>query len=145
MPELIRSVVSRMRTYVKDRRRSPRLRVRLLFSVSVCRKPNGNGLRRSERLQKGHTRDISIHGLGLNVPQIHVDGHHLAAEGSELELRLELPGGAIPMRVVPRRYERLDEPELGCNYLVGVQIVHIDEEDRRRYLSFVAQGLDGKF
>jgi len=49
------------------------------------------------------------------------------------------------MRVVPRRYERLDEPELGCNYLVGVQIVNIDEEDRRRYLSFVAQGLAGKF
>jgi hypothetical protein len=133
MPELIRSVVSRMRIYVKDRRRAPRLRIRLLFSVSVCRKPNGNGLRRSVRLQKGHTRDISIDGLGLNVPQIHLDGHHLAAEGSELELRLELPGGAIPMRVAPRRYERLDEPELGCNYLVGVQIVHIDEEDRRRF------------
>src|SRR5882672_1854052 len=144
MPELIRSVVSRMRIYVKDRRRQPRLRVRLLFSVSVCRKPNGNGLRH-DRLQKGHTRDISIDGLGLNVPQIHLDGHHLAAEGSELELRLELPGGAIPIRVVPRRYERLDEPELGCNYLVGVQIVNIDEEDRRRYLSFVAQGLEGKF
>src|SRR6266576_666906 len=145
MPELIRSVVSRMRTYVKDRRRSPRLPIRLMFSVSVCRKPNGNGLRRSERLQKGQTRDISIDGLGLNVPQIHLDGHHLAAEGSALELRLELPGGVVPMRVVSRRYERLGDPELGCNYFVGVQIVHIEDEDRRRYLSFVAQGLAGKF
>jgi hypothetical protein len=133
-----------MRIYVKDRRRAPRLRIRLLFSVSICRKPNGNGVRR-DRLQKGHTRDISIDGLGLNVPHIHLDGHHLAAEGSELELRLELPGGAIPIRVVPRRYERLDEPELGCNYLVGVHIVHMDDEDRTRYLSFVAQGLEGKF
>jgi hypothetical protein len=145
MPELIRSVVSRMRIYVKDRRRSPRLSVRLVFSIAVCRRPNGNGLRRSERLQKGHTRDIGIDGLGLNVPQIHLDGHHLAAEGSELELRLELPGGVIPMRVVPRRYERLDDPELGCNYFVGVQIAHIEDEDRRRYLDFIAQGLGGKF
>jgi hypothetical protein len=48
------------------------------------------------------------------------------------------------MRVAPRRYERLDEPELGCMYLVGVQIVHIDEEDRKRYLSFIAQGMEGK-
>jgi hypothetical protein len=141
MPELIRSVVSRMRIYVKDRRRSPRLRVRLLFSASVCRSKNGNGVQTRERLLKGHTRDIGANGLGLNVPQIHLDGHHLATEGSELELRLELPGGAVRMRVVPRRYERLDEPELGCIYLVGVQIAHIEEEDRGRYLSFIAQGV----
>ncbi|MDX6443204.1 MAG: hypothetical protein QOH71_278 [Blastocatellia bacterium] len=141
MPELIRSVVSRMRIYVKDRRRSPRLRVRLLFSAAVCRSPNGNGMRARERTLKGHTRDLSRNGLGLNVPQIHLDGHHLATEGNELELRLDLPGGPVMMRVAPRRYERLDEPELGCIYLVGVQIVQMDDEDRRRYLSFIAQGL----
>ena len=145
MPELIRSVVSRMRIYVKDRRRSPRFRVRLLFSVSVCRDPNGNGSSHRGRPLKGHTRDISMHGLALNVPQIHVDGHHLAAGGSELELRLELPGGAVLMRVGPRRYERLEEAELGCAYLVGVRILHIEEEDRERYLRFIAQGLEGKF
>ena len=145
MPELIRSVVSRMRIYVKDRRRSPRLRVRLLFSVSVCRQPNGNGKAQRGRPLKGHTRDLSMHGLALNVPQIHVDGHHVAAGGSELELRLELPGGAILMRVAPKRYERLEEPELGCAYLVGVRIVHIEEEDRQRYSAFIAQGLEGKF
>ena len=144
MPELIRSVVSRMRVYVKDRRRSPRLRVRLLFSASVCRSPNSNGMRARERTLKGHTRDLSNHGLALNVPQIHLDGHHLATEGNELDLRLDVPGGAIQMRVVPRRYERLEEPELGCAYLVGVRIVHMDDEDRRRYLSFIAQGLEGK-
>ncbi len=141
MPELIRSVVSRMRVYVKDRRRSPRLRVRLLFSAAVCRSPNGNGMRARERTLKGHTRDIGPNGLGLNVPHIHLDGHHLATEGNELELSLELPGGAIVLRVVPRRYERLEDPELGCAYLVGVQITHMDVEDRRRYLSFIASGL----
>jgi hypothetical protein len=86
-----------------------------------------------------------MNGMALNLPQIHVDGHHLAAEGSELELRLELPGGAISMRVISKRYERLEEAELGCNYLIGVRIVHIDEEDRQRYSSFIAQGLEGKF
>lgn len=143
MPELIRSVVSRMRVYVKDRRRAPRLRVRLLFSVSVCRGPNGNGSQR-ERVLKGHTQDISMNGLGLNVPQVHLDGHHLAAGERELQLRLELPGGFISMLVVPRRYERLEESELGCNYLIGTQISQIDDEDRRRYLSFIAQGFEGK-
>lgn len=141
MPELLRSVVSRLRFYVKDRRQSPRLRVRLLFTVSMSRKSNGNGLRQRERILKGHTRDISISGLGLNVPQVHLDGHHLAAEGRELELTLELPGSPISMLVVARRYERLEEAELGCNYLIGARIVQIDDEDRRRYLSFIKEGL----
>jgi hypothetical protein len=144
MPELIRSMVSRMRVYIKDRRRSPRLRLRLLFSASICRSPNGNGSQRHERVLKGHTRDISMNGLALNVPQIHLDGHHLAADGRELRLRLELPGGSISMLVSPIRYERLEEAELGCTYLIGVRISQMDDEDRRRYLSFVAQGLQGK-
>jgi hypothetical protein len=147
MPELIRSVVSRMRVYLSDRRRSPRLRIRLFFSVSVCRSPNGNGNGNGshrERVLKGHTRDISVNGLALNVPQVHLDGHHLAAGERELQLRLELPGGPISMVVVPSRYERLEESELGCNYLIGAQISQIDDEDRRRYLSLIAQGFGGK-
>jgi hypothetical protein len=144
MPELFRSMVSRMRVYIKDRRRSPRLRLRLLFSVSICRSPNGNGSQRHELVLKGHTRDISMNGLALNVPQIHLDGHHLAADGRQLKLKLELPGGPISMLVIPRRYERLEESELGCTYLIGVHISQMDDEDRRRYLSFVAQGLEGK-
>jgi hypothetical protein len=144
MPELIRSIVSRMRGYVKDRRRSPRLRIRLLFSVSVCRSQNGNGSQRHESVLKGHTRDIGTNGLALNVPQIHLDGYHLAADGRELHLRLELPGGPISMRVIPKRYERLDEAELGCNYLIGAQISKIGDEDRARYSSFVGEGLAGK-
>ncbi|MFS8085017.1 MAG: PilZ domain-containing protein [Acidobacteriota bacterium] len=142
MPELLRSVVSRVRVYVQDRRQSPRLRVRLLFTVSISRKVNGNGSPRRERIMKGHTRDISISGLALNVPQVHLDGHHLAAEGRELELKLELPGGPISMLVVSRRYERLEEPELGCNYLIGARIVQIDDEDRQRYMSFITEGLE---
>jgi hypothetical protein len=153
MPELIRSVVSRMRVYFRDRRLSPRLNIRLQFSVSVCRKANDNGIWRSgngngtqhrERVLRGHTRDIGVGGLALNVPQVHLDGHHLAAGERELRLKLELPGGEITMLVIPRHYERLEEAELGCNYLIGAEISQIDDEDRERYSSFIAHGLDGK-
>jgi hypothetical protein len=143
MPELIRSVVSRMRMYVKDRRSSPRLRVRLFFSISVGRKSNGNGSGQHERLLKGQTRDISRNGLALNVSQVHLDGHHLATEGRDLQLSLELPGGPISMHVTPRRYERLEEAELGSGYLIVVEIVQINDEDRRLYLSFITQSLQG--
>jgi hypothetical protein len=129
-----------MQVYVKDRRRSPRLRVRLLFSVSVCRSGNANGSSR-ELILKGHTRDLSTNGLALNVPQIHLNGHHLAAGGRELQLSLELPGGPISIVVAPRRYEQLEAAELGCNYLIGVRITKISEEDRQRYIAFITQSL----
>jgi hypothetical protein len=142
MPELIRSLVSRARIYFKDRRRSPRLRVRLLFSVSVQR--SSNGINSRQGILKGHTRDISANGLALNLPQAHLDGHHLAAEERKLHLKLELPDGPISMLVIPRRYERLDEAELGCGYLIAVRIVQITDEDRGRYSSFIARGLEGR-
>src|SRR5215510_2778719 len=124
MPELIRSAVSRMRLYFKDRRESPRLRTRLVFSVSIHRTTNGNGHRKSAHCIQGHTRDISADGLALLVPQVHLDGYHLAAERRELEVRLEFGGQpAVRMIVIPRRYEPLDEPELGCGYLIGAQII----------------------
>jgi hypothetical protein len=145
MPELVRSVVSRVRVYFKDRRQSPRLRVRLLFTVAIHRAGNGNGSGQRAHSLMGHTRDISRNGLALLVPQIHVDGHHLAADGRELEVRLEMGSSEpISMVVMPRRYERLEDAELGCNYLIGVRIARIDEADRMRYLSFFNEGLENR-
>ncbi len=146
MPELVRSVVSRVRVYFKDRRQSPRLRVRLVFSVGINRETNGNGHhQRSTRTLQGHTRDISAHGLALLVPQVHFDGHHLAAEGRELKVQLQISGGEpVSMIVMPRRYERLEEAELGCGYLIGARIVRIDEVDRDRYVRFIRDGLESR-
>ena len=143
MPELIRSVVSRVRTYLKDRRRSPRLCVRLVLSISVLRKANSNGTTAVSRTMKGHTRDISAKGLAMLLPQVHLGGYHLAAEGRELHLKLELPDGTIAMTVLPRRYEMLDDAELGCNYLIGAKIVEMSDQDRKRLESFIKQGLSG--
>ena len=41
MPELVRSVVSRFQGYFEDRRQSPRLRVRLQFTVALHRTTRG--------------------------------------------------------------------------------------------------------
>ena len=142
MPELVRSVVSRVRVYFKDRRQSPRLRVRLVFSVGIKREVNGNGSNRRAKTLQGHTRDVSVKGMALLVPQAHLDGHHLAAEG-ELKVELQIGSGdPISMNVAPRRYERLEETELGCAYLIGVRIMKINETDQARYLSFIREGLE---
>jgi len=143
MPELVRSVVSRVRVYFKDRRQSPRLRVRLVFSVGIKREVNGNGSNRRAKTLQGHTRDVSVKGMALLVPQVHLDGHHLAAEGRELTVELQIGSGdPISMIVAPRRYERLEEAELGCAYLIGVRIMKINEADQARYLSFIREGLE---
>lgn len=142
MPELIRSVVSRARIYFHDRRQSPRLRARLMFRVSIPRPLNGNGSGRPTHFLTGHTRDISANGLGLLVPCVHLNGRHLTADGCTLEVRLDLgTEEKIRMLVVPERYERLDDSELGCTYLIGARIVEIDEAERHRYLTYVTEGL----
>ena len=140
MPELIRSVVTRARVYFNDRRQSPRLPVRLMFTVSIVQAMSGKGS--IKHFLNGHTRDISAKGLGLLVPQIHLNGRHLAAEGCSLEVKLQM-GGETNVRIVvmPERYERLDEPELGCAYLIGARIVTIEEETRFRYLNYIKEGL----
>ena len=140
MPELIRSAVSRVRRYFRDRRRSPRVRVRVAFSLSALRHTKLKCLNSRIQAIKGHTRDLSVHGLGLLLPQIHLEGYHLAAEGREMQLVLELAAGRVSMVVVPKRYEKLDRSELGCHYLIGARIVRIDEADRRRYEDFIASG-----
>lgn len=142
MPELIRSAVSKVHLYFKDRRQAPRLRTRLVFAVSIVQSMNGNRGPRATQCLKGHTRDISADGVALLVPQICLNGHHLATGGQELEVRLEIGAEApIRMLVVPRRYERLEESELGCAYLIGARILQIEEADRARYLNFVNEGL----
>ena len=142
MPEVIRSVVSRVRVFFKDRRQSPRLPMRLPFTVSIHRESELNGARKRAQTLRGYTRDISEDGLGLLVSQVHLDGHHLAAGGRELDVELELDRhNSISMRVMPRRYERLEEPESGCSYLIGAGIVSLAEADRSRYLEFVAENL----
>lgn len=141
MPELIRSVVSRVRVFFSDRRQSPRLRTRLQFSISVPRKAKTMGGVSSDQVLKGHTRDISVSGVAMMLPQVHFGGHHLAAERRELHLRLELPTGPMDMVVAPRRYEKLDDSELGCSYLIGARIVQIADTDRKLLEKFIADGL----
>ncbi|MGZ8842187.1 MAG: PilZ domain-containing protein [Pyrinomonadaceae bacterium] len=142
MPELIRSVVTRARVFFHDRRQTPRLQVRLIFTVSIPHPTNGNGSHKPTHFLNGHTRDISAKGLALLVPQVHLNGRHFAAEGCGLELRLQMGSDtAVQMLVMPERYERLDEAELGCSYLIGARIVKIDEETRHRYLNYISEGL----
>ena len=136
--ELARSIVSRFRQFVGDRRHARRVRARLPFTVSLAGPAkNQNGSRRMSSL-KGHTLDLSSTGLALIVPTIIVGEHHLVNENRNLNVRLELPDGVVEMQVTPIRYESLDDHRTETGYLIGARIVSIDETDQARFMKYVA-------
>src|SRR2546422_6468606 len=87
MAELARSIVSRMRQFVGDRRHMKRQRVRLAFSLSIpSRAKSLNGPRRISSMD-GHTLDLSETGMSLVVPAIRLGEHHLVGENRSLNVR----------------------------------------------------------
>jgi c-di-GMP-binding flagellar brake protein YcgR len=137
--ELARSIVSRFRQFIGDRRHARRVQVRLPFTVSLAGSPKSqNGSTRIKSL-KGHTLDLSPTGLALIVPAIIVSEHHLVNENRNLNVRLELPDGVVEIQVSPIRYESLDEHRTETGYLIGTRIVSIAEADQGRYKTYVSE------
>lgn len=137
MPELARSLVSHLRRFVGDRRRTKRQKTRLAFTLSLAGAAiKINGARQSAAL-KGHTLDVSVNGIALIVPSILLGEHHLVGENRKLNVKLELPEGMIEMKVVPIRYESLEEHETETGYLIGAKIVEVSETDRERFTQYV--------
>ena len=133
MSELPRRIVSTLRRYIGNRRRSRRAHVRLNFTLSLSDpRTSSNGLRRLPSLH-GHTLDISKTGMALILPAIRIGGHYLVGNDRKLHLELELPNGPVELTVVPVRYESLGDYGEESGYLVGTKIVDLSEVDRTRF------------
>ena len=135
MSELPRRIVSQIRRFIGNRRRSKRVRTRLSFTLSLSDpRVNMNGGRRLPTLD-GYTLDVSITGLALVVPAIRIGEHYLAGADRELHVKLELPSGPVEMKVVTVRYENLED---GSGYLIGARIREISDADRASFEKYVA-------
>ncbi|MEO8434044.1 MAG: PilZ domain-containing protein [Pyrinomonadaceae bacterium] len=139
MPELFRSLAAKLREYIKDRRHAERRKVELPVTVSLIEKVKKVNSRKPLATLRGHTLDISADGLAIVVSAIHIDGHYLVGEGRILLVELELPDGPAQIKVNPVRYERLDEEESLAGYLIGSGIAHISDDDRKRFMAYIAQ------
>lgn len=84
----------------------------------------------------GHTLDVSATGLALVVPAIRIGEHYLAGDDRKLHVKLELPDGAVEMRVTTVRYESLED---GTGYLIGARILEMSESDRASFDKYVAK------
>ena len=139
MPELVRSIASRLREFVGNRRRAQRYRAQLPLSVSLQRTNAGNSGKGSARVPSlaGHTRDISSSGLALVVPAIRIGDRYLTGEDRKLHIQLELPDGIAHLQAVPVRYEQLEREGIETGYLIGVKITEISDADRARLNQYV--------
>lgn len=119
MPELLRSITSRLRDFVGNRRRAQRHRVKLsAFVVVLDATP---GVPPSAGLA-GSTYDASDGGLGLLLPAVRVGGRYLVGEGVKLRITLKLDGASARLYGTPVRYEQMDEAPPEARYLVGVRL-----------------------
>ena len=136
MSELPRRIVSQLRRFIGNRRRSKRVRARLSFTLSLSDpRVKTNGSRRLPTLD-GYTLDVSISGLALIVPAIRIGEHYLAGADRTLHVKLELPSGPVEMKFVSVRYENLED---GSGYLIGARISEISDADRATFEKYVAK------
>jgi hypothetical protein len=128
MPELIRTIATRLRELVGNRRRAPRHRVRLPVFVSLLDNVTGD----APAGVAGHTRDVSESGLAVTLPAIRVGGRYLAGDGVKLRLTLKLPETSARLYGTPVRYERLEEGQPEAGFVVGI---HFNDDGDRALLS----------
>lgn len=131
MPERIRAITRRLREFVGNRRRAPRVSLRLPASVSLL----DAGGRAHPATLSGHTRDASESGVGIILPAIRVGERYLVGEGHTLRVILKLPDAHARLYGTPVRYERLESDQSETGYLVGIRLTETTDED---YATFVA-------
>ena len=140
MPERLRTIASRLREFVGNRRHEPRRRVRLAAFVSPLDSapgaPPAGGI-------AGHTHDASESGLGVVLPAIRLGDRYLVGEGVTLRLTLQLGEQSARLYGTPVRYERLDEDQDGQTdpgFLLGIRL---HEDGDRALLAEYLKGLKG--
>ena len=128
-------MLKRLRQFIGDRRKSPRLlaqrKARLVFSVTM----QGQDDRSRSMPVEGYTRDISETGLALVVPSLRIGDTYLTDAKCKLRIvLLNLPSGEVEIEASPVRYEELDE---GAGHLIGCRIIRIKDEDLARLAQYL--------
>jgi len=141
--ELARSIVSRLRQYVGDRRHAKRQRVRLPFTLSMASSAKSLHGEKQIRNLGGHTWDLSPNSMALIVSSIRLGDQHLMGENRSLNVKLELPSGPVEMKVTPVRYETFEE-QSESGYIIGAKITYMTEEDRARFTDYVSSLVERK-
>jgi c-di-GMP-binding flagellar brake protein YcgR len=128
-----------VRGFIINRRKARRISVRLPLRFAITRQGRGLKAQKSRSIS-AQTFDLSSTGLGIETSVIQIDSFHVSisadmASDQRLDIELELPDRLIRIEARPIRYERKDATE--GNYIVGVQIALMSEEDREAYEAYL--------
>ncbi len=154
---IIRKLVRRLNESLRGYQVPARQKACLPVSVSL--EPESNSLRNKEtgRLVlketnlniKGETYDLSENGIAFILPAIRVGQNYLAGAGIPLSVTLDLPKGKVCLKAMGQRYAQLGENPSTAKYLIGANILRMNDHDRRIYNDFLQNGIklhksDGK-
>lgn len=136
---LIRKIATRVAQTIAERRAAVRKKVQV--PVIITFEPDKNGAKQTlasaDAVITGVTRDISSCGIGVVVGSIRHSEKYLVGQERVLRVEMQVPGRAIVMKVIGRRYEEIGIHMSTERFLVGAEIIDMEESDRRAYERFV--------
>lgn len=118
-----------------ERRRKPRYDASLACSIALT-EGERDILFPNEKLEC-RTRDLSESGVGLDALSIYIGYTCIVDEACALNVRLELPDGAIEMEATAAHYLRHDEGGAEATYIIGLRISAMTDEHRALYAAYL--------
>jgi hypothetical protein len=88
----------------------------------------------------GEAADVSKTGIAFIVGAIRVKEFYLVGQDRKLNVELDLPGRKVKMKVIGRRYEKVGIHVSAERYLIGAEIVEMEESHRQAYERFLRYG-----
>ena len=133
MAGALNKLIRRLSRRLIYERKSPRRRPVAITTRFRVR----SGTRQSQYVE-GRTRDLSVSGLAVETSTIRIGGLHAydsmdMVTPTRLDIVLGLPSGTVSITGETVRYDKLDDGD----YLLGIRIVEMTDEDRKRYEAFV--------
>lgn len=139
---MLRKFLSKFSKYTIERK-SPRRRphhvpIKISFDPHYSRDVHSSAV--DTAFITGETVDISVCGVGFSVPSIRIRENYLVGQDRALLAELELPNGKVKMTLVGKRYEKVGQHLSAERFIIGAEIVEIDENDRAILEHFVKYG-----
>lgn len=88
----------------------------------------------------GETVDISRNGFAFVTPAIRIQEKYLVGQERLLNVEIDLPSGKVTLQAMGRRYEKVGIHLSTERFLIGAEIIKIEEGDKDAYMHFLKNG-----